>query len=295
MKFPFGAFKLIRFCMQKAPSKQPRKKGTPFTKLHGAGNDILVLFSRDMPKSGKSAFVKQICHRRLGIGCDQLVEVASLKPLSIFIWNSDGSKAEMCANGTRVFLYLGALKGWFDRKKAQIPLKVTNHAYTANKVPGGYELCLGEPRIGNMERLSVGKEKIPFWPVSTGNPHAIVLTTKHQLAWKLPKDFRFDFYGPQIETHKRFPRRTNVHFIREMSVKGKTAKARAEVWERGAGATMSCGSGAVATASVVRGLTGAERVEIQMTRFRLQVRFEGERAYLSGPSALICEGLYFGE
>ena len=274
--------------------KGPRKQGNRYVKLHGAGNDILVVFSRDMPRTGKSAFVKKIAHRQLGIGCDQLVEVESLKPLAIQIWNTDGSRAEMCANGTRVFLHLGSRNGWFNKNAAQVPLKVSGKSYTANKVaPHAYELCLGVPEIGNLERLSLGKEKIPFWPVRTGNPHAVILTTKHKLAWKAPKGFDFKTVGPRIEHHKRFPHRTNVHFIRDLKVNGKRAVALVQPWERGAGATMSCGSGAVASAAVVRGLTGATDVEIRMTSFRLRVRFEGEKAFLSGPSALVSEGIFF--
>lgn len=274
--------------------KDPTKQGKRYVKLHGAGNDILVVFSKDMPRAGKGAFVKKIAHRQLGIGCDQLVEVEGLKPLSIQIWNTDGSRAEMCANGTRVFLHLGAKKKWFNPSASTVPLKVSGKNYVANKVgQHAYELCLGEPEIGNLERLSVGKDKIPFWPVRTGNPHAVILTTKHKLAWRAPKGFDFRATGPQIERHKRFPQRTNVHFVRELVARGGKAKARVEVWERGAGATMSCGSGAVATAAVVRGLTGATDVEIRMTSFKLRVRFEGERAFLSGPSALVSEGVFF--
>jgi diaminopimelate epimerase len=291
--FPYVLFKTIKVCMQKGSSKQYKAKGIPYVKLHGAGNDILVVFSRDMPKGRKSEFVKRIAHRQLGLGCDQLVEVTSLKPLKIQIWNADGSRAEMCANGTRVFLFLGALKGWFDRTKKEVPLQVGDAHYTALKVPGGYELCLGDPEIGSMELLNVGKERIPFWPVRTGNPHAVILATQHKLAWKLPRSFNFKEWGPQIEHHRRFPKRTNVHFLREMKASGKRATAKVEVWERGAGATMSCGSGAVASAAVVRGLTGAREVEILMTRFKLRVRFEGVKAFLSGPSALVSEGFFF--
>lgn len=276
--------------MQKGLSKQ----GNRYVKLHGAGNDILVLFSRDMPKTGKSAFVKRIAHRQLGVGCDQLVEVESLRPLAIQIWNTDGSRAEMCANGTRVFLHVGSKKNWFNPSLSSVPLRVSGRSYVANKVgKHAYELCLGIPEIGNLERLQVGKDKIPFWPVRTGNPHAVVLTTRHKLAWKAPKGFRFKETGAAIETHRRFPQRTNVHFVRDLKVIGHKAVATVEHWERGAGATLSCGSGAVATASVVRGLTGARQVEIRMTQFRLRVRFEGEKAFLSGPSALVSEGNYF--
>ncbi len=273
--------------------KASAKQGCPFFKLHGAGNDILVLESKHMPTRGKAEFVKQISHRQLGIGCDQLVEVLRRKPFEILIWNGDGSRAEMCANGTRVALFLAAREKWIDSKKSSVELKVTGTAYVANKVKDGYEFCLGEPEIGSLENLEVGGHTLRFWPVRTGNPHAVVLTTGHQLAWKPPADFSYKVFGPLVEKHGRFPEKTNVEFIREIEVKGKRASALVEVWERGAGATMSCGSGAVAAASIVRGLTNVDQVEIRMTSFKLQVRFEGERAFLSGPSALVAEGTYF--
>jgi len=273
--------------------KTAAKQGSRFYKLHGAGNDILVVHSKDMPTRSKAEFVKGISHRQLGIGCDQLVEVSSTKPLECQIWNGNGTKSEMCANGTRVLLYLAAKLKWFSPSAKEISLKVSGKKYEALKVKDGYELCLGEPEIGSLEALELDSQRILFWPVRTGNPHAVILTTNHKLAWTPPADFSYKVTGPQIETHARFPQKTNVEFIRSLSQKGSRAAALVEVWERGAGATMSCGSGAVASASVVHGLTGAELVEIQMTNFKLQVRFEGERAFLSGPSALVAEGMYF--
>lgn len=276
--------------MRKAAAKQ----GSRFYKLHGAGNDILVVQSKHMPTRGKAEFVKNISHRQLGIGCDQLVEVSSTKPLECQIWNGNGTKSEMCANGTRVLLYLAAKLKWISPSAKEVTLKVSGKKYEAQKIgKDGYELCLGEPEIGSMETLSVSGHQIPFWPVRTGNPHAVILTTEHKLAWTPPAGFSYKVLGPHVETHARFPQKTNVEFIRSISQKGNKATALVEVWERGAGATMSCGSGAVAAASVVHGLTGAEVVEIRMTSFKLQVRFEGERAFLSGPSALVAEGMYF--
>lgn len=105
-----------------------------------------------------------------------------------------------------------------------------------------YQLCLGTPEIGKFEQLTVGSARIPL--VVPTNPHAVILTTQHKLAWKAPKHFDYKVTGPLIETHRRFPKRTNVEFIRELKVSGKRASALVEVWERGAGATLSCGKAA---------------------------------------------------
>jgi diaminopimelate epimerase len=275
--------------MKKAPAKQ----GTPFHKLHGAGNDLLVVHSSDLPKRNKSAFVRRMAHRQTGIGCDQVVELLSTRPLAVQIWNKDGSQAEMCANGSRSFLFLAALEGWLEAKAETVPLEVSGAPYLGRKVKGGYELCLGSPKILGADQLALAGESVPFWEVSTGNPHAVVLLHEGKHHWAAPRAFNFLEYGPRMETHARFPRRTNVEFVHPWKRKGKEVVVKVEAWERGAGPTLSCGSGAVAVAAVLRELTGAERFRVQMTQFELQVKFEGDQAYLSGPCALVAKGWYF--
>lgn len=272
--------------------KHPAAQGARFFKLHGAGNDLLVVHSHHLPKKNTAAFVRRMAHRQLGLGADQVIEVRSTKPLAIQIWNQDGSRAEMCANGARTFLFLAARQGWIPAGAKRVPLEVSGKPYEGLRTgPGQYEICLGEPEVGATETLMLGKQKIPFTPVRTGNPHAVVWTVSRQ-GWKAPRDFDYKQVGPQIETHARFPKKTNVEFIRKCAVKGGKAIAQVEVWERGAGATLSCGSGAVAVASVVRQRYKADLVLIKMTDFELRVRFEGKQAYLSGPCALVAEGIY---
>jgi diaminopimelate epimerase len=276
--------------MQKAPPKQAPR----FYKLHGAGNDVVVLHSEEMPAAGKAAFVRRVAHRQLGIGCDQVVELLSLRPLAIQIWNQDGTKAEMCANGSRCFLFLAALEKWIPRSAARIKIQISGKPYEGLRAtPGNYELCLGRPEIGEPEILPLGEGAIPFWPVRTGNPHAVILLGTGPGEWKAPKDFSYLDYGPRIEKHPRFPLRTNVEFVHGLKLRGKAAAMAVLAWERGAGATLSCGSGAVAAAALVRKRTGAQRIEVEMTEFRLRVRFEDERAYLSGPCVLVARGRIF--
>lgn len=278
--------------MQKASRSQA--KAVPFSKLHGAGNDILVVFRKDLPKTGKAAFLKKMGHRQFGVGCDQIVEVLSLKPLAIQIWNQDGTKAEMCANGTRVFLFLAAMEGWISPQAAKIPLEISGAPYVGFRTKDGYELCLGAPRVEGFDRIELGSPaSIPFHEVNVGNPHAVILCGDGRGQWPLPKDFDYKVYGPRLEIHPRFPRKTNVEFVRSWKVKGKRSDVFVEVWERGAGATFSCGSGAVAVAAVMRQLFGVNQIEIGMTEFKLQVRFEGDKAYLSGPCTLVAKGQYF--
>lgn len=277
--------------MQKATRAQGT--GIPFYKLHGAGNDILVVFAKDLPRNGKAAFLRRMAHRQLGVGCDQIVEVLSLKELAVQIWNQDGSKAEMCANGSRVFLFLAAEEGWVLPRAKTVPIKISGGHYEGRKVKGGYELCLGVPRVAGFERLSVANESIPYHEANVGNPHAVILCGKGRGEWAVPQDFDFKAFGPRIETHPHFPLKTNVEFVRSWKVKAKKVSALVDVWERGAGPTLSCGSGAVATAAVLRSLSGATEATITMNGFDLQVRFEGDKAYLSGPCTLVAKGQYF--
>jgi len=277
--------------MKKASSRQG--KPIAFHKLHGAGNDIIVVESRNLPQTGKSALLRRMAHRQTGVGCDQFVEVLSFMPLTVQIWNGDGSKAEMCANGLRVLLVLAAKEGWVSAKAKEVPVLVSGKAYLGLKVSGGYEVCLGEPKILGANTLKLGDASIPYFEVNVGNPHAVVLLGKKKGQWPAPVDFDFRLTGAQIENHPDFPHKTNVEFVRSWGASGQSAKAIVDTWERGAGATLSCGSGAVAVAAVLRELKGCSKVEIRMTDFLLKVRFEGRKAFLSGPVAPVAEGFYF--
>lgn len=276
--------------MKKAPARQA--KPVPFVKLHGAGNDILVVQSRDLPKRAKAAFLRRMAHRQLGIGCDQLIEVLSLRPLRVQVWNGDGTKAEMCANGSRVFLFLAARNGWLPPGK-EIPLEISGRPYVGFRRKDGFELCLGAPKLLGKGSVRLLGQSIPFQEVNVGNPHAVVLVGSGEGRWSLPEDYTLAAYGSRVEVHPRFPRKTNVEFVRRWRKLGRRISAEVDVWERGAGATLSCGSGAVAVAAVLREITGITLVSVRMTDFTLRIRFEGDKAYLSGPCALVAEGRYF--
>ena len=280
---------LIRIAFALTLLEMAKAKKIPFYKLHGAGNDILVVEERHLPKAGKAKTLRAMAHRQTGIGCDQFVEVLSKKPLKVQIWNGDGTKAEMCANGFRVLLYLAASEGWISRSAKEIPVAVSGRAYVCRKAKEGYEVCLGEPTVAPLQTLPLGSLSVPFHEVSVGNPHAVIF-----LGFDFnPRDFSFRKTGAEIENHPRFPQKTNVEFVKSWAAKGKNAEAQVDVWERGAGATLSCGSGAVAVAAVLRKMSGVEKISVKMNGFTLVVRFEGGSAFLSGPAALVAKGDYF--
>ena len=199
-------------------------------------------------------------------GADGIIEVfrAGDDWVEIAIWNPDGSRAEMSGNGTRI-----AARWLAERTGAeQVTVRVGPKEVRARLLANGLvEQDLGEGSVGEPEEVS----GIPLVAVDVGNPHAVVEGDPAEL----PR------IGPLLEVHERFPRRTNVQVAR--TVGDDVIEAR--VWERGAGETASSGSSAVAIAAAF----GISPVTVRFPGGDLDVRFEGGRAYLTGP-AVCTEG-----
>ena len=179
--------------------------------------------------------------------------------LEIAIWNPDGSRAEMSGNGTRI-----AARWLAERTGASdVAVRVGSREVRARMLDGTLvEQDMGDVEIGEPEEV----EGIRFVPVDVGNPHAVVDGDPAEL----------HRIGPLLEVHERFPRRTNVQVARRMA----DGKIEARVWERGAGETLSSGSSAVAVAAAF----GARDTTIRFPGGELAVRFEGDRAFLTGPA-----------
>jgi diaminopimelate epimerase len=199
---------------------------------------------------------------------DGIIEVMSAGDdrVGIAIWNPDGSRAEMSGNGTRIAArWLAAQTG-----AERVTVRVGQREVPTRLLSGGLaEQDLGEVVIGEPEEVS----GIAFVPVDVGNPHAVVQGDPAVL----PR------VGPLLEVHERFPQRTNVQVARVIG----DAVIEARVWERGAGETASSGSSAVAVAAVF----GISPVTIRFPGGDLGVRFEGSRAFLTGPARCIDSAL----
>ena len=182
--------------------------------------------------------------------------------LEIVIWNPDGSTAEMSGNGTRIAAkWLAASTG-----ADSVTVRVGPREVHARLLPDGLvEQDLGEVEVGHAEEAA----GIRFVPVDVGNPHAVVEGDPSEL----PR------IGPLLETHERFPERTNVQVARRTG----EGELEARVWERGAGETASSGSSAVAVAAAL----GLRPVTVRFPGGPLDVRFEGRRAFLTGPAKQI--------
>ena len=179
--------------------------------------------------------------------------------LEIAIWNPDGSRAEMSGNGTRI------AARWLAEQTGAPTVVVTvgPREVTATMLSGDLvEQDLGEVLVGEPEEVA----GLRLVPVDVGNPHAVVEGDPAELPT----------IGPRLETHERFPNRTNVQVARRAG----DGELEARVWERGAGETASSGSSAVAVAAAF----GCEDVTVRFPGGPLVVRFEGRRAFLTGPA-----------
>jgi diaminopimelate epimerase len=250
-----------------------------FEKWHALGNAYVLV---EQPDAGDMTpeRARRLCDVDTGIGSDGVLEVHRRDGAraAIRIWNPDGSTAELSGNGTRI------AAAWLLRESGAPRVEVETESRLVLAAPGGQDGTvrqeLGGVTVGTDEELDVAGERLSIVPVDVGNPHAVVL--RHALS-------RDDLLrlGPAIETHPRFPRRTNV----QLATPEPRDTVSVLVWERGAGETAASGSSAVAVAAAAtaRGWCDSP-VRISMPGGTLVVTIEARRATLEGPVELICIG-----
>jgi diaminopimelate epimerase len=251
--------------------------------MHGLGNDFAVFDAREAPLEMDAARARALADRRTGIGCDQiiLIENSQVADVRMRIWNADGGEVQSCGNATRC---VALLTGGGMIETAGGLLEATLDG-------GGASVDMGAPRFGWNEiplAYPIDTEKMPVgWDelrepaaVNVGNPH-IVFFVKDSDAVELER------LGPTIETDPLFPERVNVNVA---SVEDGALKLR--VWERGAGLTRACGTGACATAvAAIRRKLVASPVEVQLPGGALIIAWApGEAIRMSGPGTLVFEG-----
>ncbi len=255
-----------------------------FHQMHGLGNDFVVLDARAEPVAIDAARVRAIADRRTGIGCDQLIllEPSEIADLRMRIFNADGGEVEACGNAARCVTL-------FEGGSPRIETQGGVIAGSANGTSATVDM--GEPRFGwadiplafplDTRAIPIGWDDLqqPF-AVNVGNPHAVFFVAD---ADAVP----LDRLGPQIETDPLFPERINVNVA---SVAGETIRLR--VWERGAGLTQACGTGACATAVAAISLGRATSpVEVRLPGGALTIGWSrGETIRMSGPAAHVFSG-----
>ena len=273
----------------------------PFTKMHGAGNDFVVLdgLARALPPIEPLA--QRLCDRHFGIGADQLLVVRAARSADVAdfrmeIFNADGSQVEMCANGIRAFYKYLRDHGHTDRDAVRVetlsgvvrPRWAGTDRVTVDmgrpvlapaKIPT--RLGTGDGPVLDVP-LEVAGERVRVSCVSMGNPHAVVYVDD-------PERSPVETLGPRIERHEAFPNRVNVEFVRVLA----PDRIQQRTWERGTGETLACGSGAcaVAVVSMLRGLV-ARRVEIALRGGVLEITWVDDAAAveMTGPAAEVFRG-----
>jgi diaminopimelate epimerase len=249
-----------------------------FSKWHALGNSYLLVERADAGRLTADT-ARTLCDVRYGIGSDGVLEVVAAEgPKAEFlIWNPDGSLAEFSGNGSRIAAM------WLSRRADEPVVTVTvgGRDYRAERRSDTeLRMEIGVVQVAETFTLDVGEERVELTPVSVGNPHAVVR--------REPRRDDLLRLGPLLETHERFPDRTNVQFVRVDDAHAVTAA----IWERGAGETSASGSSAVAVAAaaVVNGWCESA-VTVRMPGGDLEVSVDAEnRATLTGPAEQICTG-----
>ena len=274
-----------------------------FVKMHGAGNDYVYINGFEESVSDPAALAIEVSNRNFGIGSDGLILIlpSTVADVKMRMFNSDGSEAEMCGNGVRC-----VAKYAYDHSlvaKEVITVETGAGVLTLQLYPGAagridkVRVNMGQPRLtrGEIplsgdpaqqvvnEPLTILDRTFAITCVSMGNPHCVIFVDDVE-------NFPVAKYGPLIECHPLFPRRTNVEFVEVRS----RHEVRQRTWERGAGETLACGTGAsaVTVAGVLTGRT--ERViknVLSGGELELEWSDSGE-VYMTGPAVEVFSGEY---
>ncbi len=266
-----------------------------FTKMQGIGNDFIVIDTIQAPQQLHElpVLAQKLNDRRFGIGGDGLilVEKGDQAPYRMRMFNPDGSESEMCGNGIRCFGKLLSDHGYMDG--SSVTVETGAGVLTLEQVsPDRFKVDMGKARLTRGEIGMVGEPDAPFrelpvgegflgTAVSMGNPHLVVFVPD-------VSKIALETIGPTLEVFPDFPRRTNVHFIQVID---RTHLVQ-RTWERGAGITLACGTGACASA-VASYVTGRSerKVEIKLPGGLLEVEYlEDGRVFMTGPAATVFEG-----
>ena len=256
-----------------------------FTKMQGAGNDFVVLDCTREPFQLNASQLKSIADRHFGVGCDQILVVE--KPADAGadfryrIFNADGGEVEQCGNGARCFVKFVHGRGL--TAKTRIRVQTLGGLIEPNLEPDGeVSVDMGRPSRPVVERLNVQGRHIEVSIVSIGNPHAVQVVPDVASA-------PVSVQGPSIETHPRFPNRVNAGYLQVLD----RHHIALRVWERGAGETLSCGTGACAAvvAGIARNLLDSP-VKVETRGGTLTVAWGGgdNAVFMKGPAVTVFEG-----
>ena len=268
-----------------------------FTKMHGLGNDFVVLDATAAPMVLTAAQLRFIADRHFGVGCDQLLVVEPARtPDTDFhyrIFNADGGEVEQCGNGARCFVRFVHDRGLTAKRVIRVgtlggviePRLEADGQVTVNMGVPQFEparIPFDAPAVAPLYDLAVAEKIIKINVLSMGNPHAVQLVADVDTAPVATQ-------GPLIESHPRFPQRVNAGYLQVLD----RAHVRLRVYERGAGETLACGTGACAAtvAGIQRGFLDP-RVAVTTRGGDLSILWEGEGkpVLMTGPAVTVFAG-----
>ena len=276
--------------------------GLRFSKMHGLGNDFVIVDCRARPLALDVQAIRTLGDRHFGVGFDQLLTIERARDarcaFAYGVWNADGSPARQCGNGVRCVARWLVRAGALDatgRARLESPSGPIAVELLAD---GRVRAEMGEPRFApaaiplaaeeaqDRYRIDVAGREVEVGAVSMGNPHAVVEVDDVAAA-------PVESLGPQIEHADAFPERCNVGFA---EVRSRNAIAL-RVWERGVGETLACGSGACAAMAVLRrrGRVDVD-VAVSLPGGTLEIRWigPGEPVWMTGPATFVFEGEWHG-
>jgi diaminopimelate epimerase len=268
------------------------------SKMHGAGNDFVLLDLRDGAPAPTPELSRALADRHTGVGCDQILTIEAPRSAqavaSYRIWNADGSQAQQCGNGARCvaawLLRDGAASG--DRFLLDSP----GGTHAVERVGDGYRIAMGVPQFAPqslpllgfdeapMYALAIGDATVALGAASMGNPHALIEVDDIAGA-------PLASLGPALQAHAAFPQSVNVGFAQVLS----RDRIALRVYERGVGETLACGSGACAAAAILirRGVV-ERKLTVSLPGGELLVEWRDEHApiTMTGPATFVFEGDY---
>ena len=260
--------------------------GLPFLKMHGLGNDFVVLDSRGRGAVTTPALARALGDRNRGVGFDQLAEIRDAEDadFALDFWNADGSRAGACGNATRCVSDLVMRQSGADA----VRLTTARGGLQAlRRADGLVSVNMGPPQLNWQDiplSYSVDSLHLPL----AGDPAAVGMGNPHCVFF-VPDAEAVDVasLGARVESDPLFPQKTNVEFV---SLTG-ADRLRMRVWERGAGITLACGSGAcaVAVAAHLRGLTGRQ-VTLDVDGGTLEIGWRDDGVWMTGPVAHVFDG-----
>ena len=273
-----------------------------FVKMHGAGNDFIMINCLKNKVSISGKLTKKLCNRHKGIGADGIISILPAEnnnnDFKMRIFNSDGSEAEMCGNGIRCFAYYLYSQNITTQKKLNVETKagiIKPEIKSDNNKNGLVRVNMGQPKFKAEQipaivkddtdyiqdyKLQVNGNTFTINCVSMGNPHSIIFNKKID-------NLNLRKWGKKIENHPMFPEKTNVEFVQIYD----RSNINIKVWERGAGITMACGTGACA--SVAAGIKNNlldSRVKVSLPGGDLFIDWSSEDIFMTGPAKIVFSG-----